>query len=373
MADGTDQGSNDRGAEDAALTAAYRAAAGGAPYFCPPYEDVRAAPGFEVLRLGSGPLPVVVGEQQRKFTVGERKLGTLTVRAASLPNPWLLEGLGEDAIADALREALGRSGADVLEVGEVPTASRLRAALGALSWPHRPLAKGRKDSVRWLIDLPDTFDAYMKTLSSSTRQSQKRKMRKLEKDFDVALEVVTEAAQVPRFLAEGEAISRLTYQWNVGQRLEDDAATRARYEALCEAGRLRCYLMSLDGTPRAFLRGTVEGGLYHYETPGFDPDYGRSSVGTVLLLYALRDLIEETDVSVFDFGTGGDETGYKSTYGNRSLACADYAVVRMDRLRGAALWAAQTGLNRAKDAASLALRDERLRRAMKRMARQYGG
>lgn len=198
-------------------------------------------------------------------------------------------------------------------------------------------------------------------------------MRKLHKDFTVELEVITQPDQIARFLRCGEALSRMTYQWHVGQRLVSDAANLAHYRILADQNRMGCYLMSLDGQPPAFLRGTVEGKLYHYETPGFDPTFGNTSIGTVLLLRAVQDLIDNTSCTVFDFGIGADETGYKSSFGLWSVACRSYAVVVLNRPRGLALLLGQGGLNVAKNAANGPSRcNEGLRHRMKTSLRKYG-
>ena len=149
-----------------------------------------------------------------------------------------------------LRHVMQKEHVDLIDLGEIPENSALRGALDALAWPARKLRLGRKDSIRWLIDFPETFDAYLAGLSTSTRQSTRRKMRSLEKEFDLQFETFTLPQDVDRFLAEGEKISRLTYQWNVGQQLNNDAETRARFRDLADQGRLRCYLLSLDGVPK---------------------------------------------------------------------------------------------------------------------------
>jgi Acetyltransferase (GNAT) domain len=88
-------------------------------------------------------------------------------------------------------------------------------------------------------------------------------------------------------------------------------------------GRLRCYIVYASGTPCAYLRGEFIDDTYYYETPGFDPQYSKLSPGLVLLVWAIRDLIEQTSCKNFDFGHGGDTWGYKSKFGNTSY---DYPV-----------------------------------------------
>lgn len=354
-------------------------AEGAVAYFTGGYPDYVTLGGdrlrIAVQQGAAGPdlvLPFTAEPWRHKFTVGERRLGSMGARALRLANPWLAEGHPPRDIARLLAHVLVAEGADLLALGEIPEASALRAALDDLPWPARRMRIGRKESLRWLIDLPGSFDDYLGGLSASTRQSAKRKMRKLEKDFEMRFDTISDEAGVARFLAEGEKISRRTYQWNVGQRLCDDAETRARYAALAREGRLRCYLLSLDGTPRAFLRGTVEGGIYHYETPGFDPDFGKHSVGTVILLLALQELIENTACRVFDFGTGGDETGYKSTFGTRSIPCGSYCVMRADRPRGLSIWGGQAMLTGLKNLAAAIIPEGEMRNRLKRRLRKYG-
>ncbi|AZL60387.1 GNAT family N-acetyltransferase [Tabrizicola piscis] len=317
-------------------------------------------------------LPFTRETHLHTFTVGERSLGRLPTMALRLANPWLSESHAPSDIAYLLRHVMQKEHVDLIDLGEIPENSALRGALDALAWPARKLRLGRKDSIRWLIDFPETFDAYLAGLSTSTRQSTRRKMRSLEKDFDLQFETFTLPQDVDRFLAEGEKISRLTYQWNVGQQLNDNAETRARFRDLADQGRLRCYLLSLDGVPRAFLRGTVEGQIYNYETPGFDPAFAKNSVGTVILMRALQDLITNTACRTFDFGTGGDEIGFKSRFGNRRLTCNSYYIVNAIRPRAGLLLAGQNALTGAKNLAAAVIGTGAFRDRIKRRLRKYG-
>lgn len=318
-------------------------------------------------------LPFVTEDHFHKFTVGERRLGGLGVQALRLINPWILERHTPEDISAALQYVLEHEPVDLITLGEIPQSANLCKALTGLSWPANPLSLGRKDSLRWLIDLPENLDAYLAMLSSRSRQSLKRKMRKLNKDFEVTLETISTPDQIDRFLHEGEKISRLTYQWHVGQRLTDDVETRARYQSLAEKGALRCYLMSLDGTPRAFLRGTLEGDIYHYETPGFDPDYSRTSIGTIILMEALGDLMENTACRVFDFGTGGDATGYKSTFGTHHILCNAYHILSLKRPRSMVIFSLENTLTGLKNLADKVLPEGEMRASIKRRLRRQGG
>jgi CelD/BcsL family acetyltransferase involved in cellulose biosynthesis len=347
-----------------------------APFYVPPLEDFlseRNRGQWRILtgRDGVALLPFLIQtHMMHKFTVAERKLGTMRLRSLTLINPWLVKDTPVGEIAAALRYALRSENVDLLQLGEIPNNWPLRAALDSLRWPAQPKRVGRKDSIRWLIELPESFEAYMSQLSPSTRQSIKRKMRRLHKDFDVSLEIFDRPEGLETFLEKGEAISRLTYQWHVGQRLVNDTETLNTYRRLARAGRIRCYLMSLNGVPRAFLRGKLQDRLYHYETPGFDPAFGRTSIGTILLMEALRDLIEQTDVEVFDFGTGGDDVGYKSTYGTRAIPSAQYYVLNLHKPAALSILTLESGLDLAKNIADRVLKESQMRGRVKRWLRK---
>jgi len=177
---------------------------------------------------------------------------------------------------------------------------------------------------------------------------------------------------VDTFLRDSESISRLTYQWNVGDRLFNDEATRRLYIQRATSGHLRCYSLYASGKPCAFLRGEFVGGVYHYETPGYDPQYSKLSPGLVLLMWAIRDLIEETSCKIFDFGGGGDAVGYKAKFGNTGLNCDDVELGRWSRPYSVAIMAIQEGLNVAKNLANWILGESKIRQRIKHAIRKYG-
>lgn len=354
-----------------------------ASFVCTGYKDY-AAPAtssgadrnrIAVVKTASGSdlmLPFVVDKHHHSFSVGERRLGLLSVRSLQLVNPWLAEGHQPHDIARLLSGVLATERVDLINLGEILQDSSLRAALDKLSWKSRKLRIERKNGVRWLIDLPDSMKTYLHSLPRKDRKNLDWKMRKASKNFDVRLETFTDPSNLERFLEEGERISRLTYQWNVGQQLRNDRETLDRYRMLAEQGRLRCYLLLLDGVPRAFSRGVAYGDIFHEETPGYDPDFAKFSIGTIMLLRVLQDLIENSTCTVYDFGSGGDWSGFKSRFGNRALVCNTYYVINATRPRGLMLLAGQNLLTSLKNLAAVLIPDGTLREVIKRRMRKYG-
>src|SRR5205814_9563948 len=144
------------------------------------------------------------------------------------------------------------------------------------------------DRIRWLIDLLERFDNYIGSLRSKSRQIIRQSLRKFNAGEGCSFSVISEEHQIDEFLSIGEAISRNTYQWSVGQRLQNDSATRDEYVRLARSGKLRCYLLRIEGKPCAFARGSLVGGIYNYETPGFLTEYAKWSPGTVLLMLVIK-------------------------------------------------------------------------------------
>ena len=359
-----------------ALASLWAACDKGSPFHAGQYQDyMREAQSDDrearlVLHEGAG-APFILERKEKSFFIGERRVFSTPLTALSLTTPWLFGPASQETIAEMF-DALNEQGDfDWINLGETPIDSALHDFAQAPGAAWITSRGSRKISKRWLIDLPSAFDDYLQLLSSKTRQSTKRKMRKLEKNYETELLILKDPDDVDAFLKEGEAISRKTYQWHSGQRLNHDEATRDAFRALLEKDRLRFYLLRVDGAPAAFLRGVMFGARFHYETPGFDPAYGKDSIGTVLLMYALRDLIERGDAEVFDFGTGGDETGYKSTYGTRSIDCAFLELGRRASARAKLVAAAQASLNGAKAAADRVLGQGDLRRRVKKLLRRY--
>jgi GNAT acetyltransferase-like protein len=317
--------------------------------------------------------PCLLQETHKHYWIGSRRLFSLPIRELRL--------VGSSFIGEATATGIHRildllyplDEFDLISLSELdfngPFHQSLQTGLADTGWSS---AGGfYKNTLHWWIDLPSTFDEYMAGFSGRTRQTLRRKVRKFENEHKGALRVFRSTTELESFLMIGENISRLTYQWNIGRRLCADEATRRTYATAAKEGRLRCYLLYSGDSPCAFLRGVIHEGTYHYETPGFDPAYEQASPGTVLLLKAIEDLIANTDCKTFDFGRGGDKTGYKSMFGNRSYEAISVELFRRGRTYPSLLLAIQAGsfaLNRV----GQAVVGPKLRPIIRQRLRKYG-
>lgn len=309
---------------------------------------------------------------RKTYRAGERRLFSLPVREVQLFGSSILGEVDREVVAELLGTVVAEFDFDVLTLGELKLESPLHASIMALRGRFSIAELSRKRSVRWQIRLPADFEAYIMSLGAKSRQNIRREMRQLDKQFATRFQRVTEEGEIAAFLAAAESVSRKTYQWNVGQRMLDDEPTRRALQERARRGELRCYSLALDGQPCAFMRGKLAGGIYDFETAGFDPAFGKSSPGAVLLMWAVRDLIESSACKVFDFGPGGDDVGYKARFGNASSVCAGLQLGPRWKPYTLLLFALQGALFMALNLADRLLGKGVLRARLKHALRKYG-
>jgi hypothetical protein len=171
------------------------------------------------------------------------------------------------------------------------------------------------------IDLPRTYDEYLKQLGARSRQSLQYSERKLARDMggQVTLRRFDQAESVAQFLTDATVVSRKTYQWNVlGLGLRDTQGLKGQLLLAAMRGWLRSYILYCKEMPVAFMLGyQYHGACYYYMDVGYDPEYASWSVGSVLQLKVLQDLYAQSDrPEVFDFSIGQGD--HKRRFGNRS-------------------------------------------------------
>jgi len=159
------------------------------------------------------------------------------------------------------------------------------------------------------------FDSYLESLGSSHRYNFRRRLRQLEREFEIdwrparddeerreAIEVLFRLHR-DRFSDRGGSDALHTEALLDFHR--DFSATALR------RGWLRLFVLRLDGRPAAALYGFRYGQSFLFYQAGFDRAFARHSVGLVAMGLAIRAAIEE-GASEFDL-LHGDET-YKSLW-----------------------------------------------------------
>ncbi|MCC6916652.1 GNAT family N-acetyltransferase [Nitrosomonas sp.] len=162
---------------------------------------------------------------------------------------------------------------------------------------------------RRLIALPKSFEEYIQNLGYGTRKEVRRALRRLEQDPEITINhhIFTTPEDVLEFLPLAQQVSDKTYQRNLlGLGIRDDIETRHVLTSAAENGWFQSYLLICNQEPVAFQHGYIYGGIYYAEQTGYDPAWGDKSVGTIVQIYRIRDLIG-CGVTRLDFLYGDNE------------------------------------------------------------------
>lgn len=240
-----------------------------------------------------------------------------------------------------------------------------RAWQGALAQAGL-IAFERQTYTRHYVTLGQGEAAFLAGLSASARSAIRRKARRLAEAGGVV-----RAFHTPEALAEFHALAlplaRRTYQARLlGSALPEGPAFARQMQAEAAAGRVRAWLMLLEGVPIAYLYCGAQGQTLRYDYVGHDPASAAHSPGAVLLFQALCALSAEPHFTRFDFTEGDGQ--HKRQFASGGVACADVLLLRPTLANRAAL-AALGGFDRAMARGKAAVTRLGLERIARRLRR----
>lgn len=210
-------------------------------------------------------------------------------------------------------------------------------------------------AVCWERSLPRSFDAFMQSLSKSTRSGVKRYSNKLERDFADRMRVrrFADPSELDDYFRDAESVASRSYQRGLGVGVRDDESQRLRAQLAMERGWFRAFVLYVDEQPIAFCGGEAYEGRFYYGIPGYDPTYSDYRVGTYVLMKMIEDLCEDETVTVLDLGFGDAE--YKRRFGDRSWQEADVHLFA-PRIRPVSINVLRTTILKTSDAMAAAAR-----------------
>lgn len=196
------------------------------------------------------------------------------------------------------------------------------------------------------IDLRQSFDDYQRKFSSKTRSTINRKVKKYAEHCggSIPWRSYTKPEEMDEFFCLARAVSKLTYQerlLDVGIPGDEDFFREAR--ALAAEDRLRAYILFDGERPVSYLYCPVEAGVLIYAYLGYDPEYMKMSVGTVLQWLALEKIFGEACFQAFDFTEG--QSDHKRLFATHQRHCANVFMVRSS-IRNKAVIYSQLFMNR---------------------------
>jgi CelD/BcsL family acetyltransferase involved in cellulose biosynthesis len=279
-----------------------------------------------VLHGPDGSLQAVLPLLARRLTFRRVAVNALTWAIGDLGCPDHLDVLAmPHADLGALVPALEATPWDVIILSNLaegaPNAERLGTALSR----HGHAVRQQPLFVCPRLELPETWDAYLATLSPTRRQVLRRKERNLHREHAVVL-----ADYGDDRVDEGwrHLLALHEQRWSGSGAFRDAAVERLQHAfARLMAQRQRLWLstLHLDGQPAAAWYGfAAEDTVYFYQS-GRDPRWERDSVGVILMGMMIRHAIAR-GYKWFDF-LRGDE-GYKGQWTSSRRHTTEMVVFR---------------------------------------------
>ncbi|MEX0900018.1 MAG: GNAT family N-acetyltransferase [Gammaproteobacteria bacterium] len=203
--------------------------------------------------------------------------------------------------------------------GDASSSSRLAQRLAGAGWARVD------EAVEVCPYIPFTghdWDRYLETLGSSHRYNVRRRFRKLDKAFEVHFERAVDESTCRRFLEDLVRLHRMRRDTLGGSDGLDDERMVAFHAAFTELalarGWLRLHRLTLDGVAVAAVYGFRVGPKFYFYQSGFDPAYGKHSVGLLVLAHSIKAALEE-GAAEYDLLHGNERYKYHWTSSERAL------------------------------------------------------
>lgn len=278
-------------------------------------------PYIMLLYRNSHPEAMVIGSiavRRINCKFGYKTLFKPSLRCLSIVYGGFLGNLTEEVSSIVVQELINtfsQGGADVVFFNnlrtDLPVYRKIRQIPPRLCRSHFP-----KVETHWSMSVPESIDLFYQSLRPKTRNTLRRKIRKLEREFGNQVRIVTYRGEneLEEAISAASQISHWTYQYALGVGFVDNAQTRSMMATAANRGWLRMSVLYVKSEPCAFQLVLQYRNTYFLGQTGFNPKWKQWNIGTVLFLKVLENICNDSDVESFDFGFG--DADYKRHYGN---------------------------------------------------------
>ena len=168
------------------------------------------------------------------------------------------------------------------------------------------------------LDLPPTWQEYLRTLTQKQRHEVRRKLRRLWEAGDVNYRMIEDSESVSKSIAIFLRLFRESRQDKaifLTARMESFFTSLMK--AMAQAGLLRLGILELNALPVASVMCFDYNNSVFLYNNGYDPKYSFLSVGFISKVLCIKDSVERGR-GKFDFLKGAEE--YKHRLGGKEIA-----------------------------------------------------
>lgn len=179
----------------------------------------------------------------------------------------------------------------------------LRPCMGRTRMPH--LLRWRTPRFLVEFDRFQNFPGYMETVfGPKTRQSLRRKARRLSDEGEVEMRIVDEAGEFRLWFDKMVQVEGRCWKSKTGDGIFQRPELRAFYklllERLIEMGQARAAVLTLNGKLLAYEVGFLGRDSYGMHSTVFDEEFAPYSPGRMLMLFSMQTCFEEGR-RIYDF------------------------------------------------------------------------
>ena len=195
---------------------------------------------------------------------------------------------------------------------------------------------------RYVVDLDRSFAEYQQKFSNKSRNTLKRKVKRIEQfnNRQNPLQTYRTSAEIRRFYEITICISHRSYKRAFGWGFREDESFVRQLETEANLGSVRGYVLNLRGEPAAYVFCRIDHDVIIYKHIGNDDRFTRYSPGTVLLYLILEDLFFEREFRLLDFD-GMEHFRIKSSF--RHACCVAHVSYGSVLRLGTSCWSPGTG------------------------------
>ena len=218
---------------------------------------------------------------------------------------------------EVLGQHLRQQGISQLDLGAVRAESVVLSDLSAAAKQLNYTIFCEAEDVSIELDLPSTWDAFLKGLTGKERHEIRRKLRRLSEAADIHFRVVESKTEV------SEQIDTFFELFKLNRSDKSDFMTAQRVsffrslaEALAEARILKLFFLDLDDRPAAAVMCFDYNSTVYLYNNGYDERYRSLSVGLLSKVFTIRNSIERGKIK-YDFLKGTEV--YKKRLGGKPI------------------------------------------------------